>query len=127
MKRKIVLFFVLLSMLFPFFAGCSSGFYYNYDELIETVERAEIIYIPSDESEIDILVQLEEKEKVEVLQGLSRIRYDYIVFGDKPTPNGVCLRLFYSEGTSETLNWVSGMATCDPKEFERLISPYISD
>ena len=123
-SRLVVLIIFYLYFLICGCNSCSSVFYYDKGELLKTVEKVEIVNKTSnDEAEVIMVITKEQME--ELFEKLSKIKYTYVVFGNKPIVDGICLKLYYYNGKIEFINHVSGMATASKTEFDKLIRDYI--
>ena len=116
-------------------------FYYDFDEISQNVEKAEIIKLPHsdvfydeiedlEESEIEILKTLSYDETLELLKDLSQIQYTDgpFVYNGPPRIDEKCVRVWYLDGTFEifsgeitTLEWGSA----DHREYIKLLNKYL--
>ena len=118
-------------------------FYYEYDEISQNVEKAEIINLTADytyssaftidkidESDVEILKTLDYEKTLELLQDFCQIEYAEgpFVYKGLPIFDEICIRVWYSDGTGDlysssitTLAWGS----CGWKDFRDLTNKYL--
>ncbi len=118
-------------------------FYYEYDEISQNVEKAEIINLTADytyssaftidkidESDVEILKTLDYEKTLELLQDFCQIEYAEgpFVYNGLPIFDEICIRVWYSDGTGDlysssitTLAWGS----CGWKDFRDLTNKYL--
>ena len=125
--------FCLMAYISDLARGRDTVFYFEYNELAENLEKAEIVYVEDfiygGTGKITVVKTLEYDEALAAINDLSKIQYISPLFGSPPVPDGYCLRLWYKDGTSEiygaggtTARW----AWClDSREkFDKLIEKY---
>ena len=125
--------FCLVAYISDLASGKDTVFYFEYDELWESLEKAEIIYVEDfsygGTGKITVIKSLEYDEMQEAIKDLSEIQYVSPLFGSPPEPNGYCIRLWYKDGTNQiygasgtTARW----AWCvNIDEFDAMINKYI--
>ena len=130
MKKTLFLNVVMALALF-FLGGCflNREYYFSYDELKSNVERVEIVEIKEwDLENLVILKSLNEEESDLILKELSEIPYMFCL-GDPPSPNGVCLNLYYIDGTEEVVGWCGTSQNrnikCSESEFMEMIEQFV--
>ncbi len=109
------------------------AFYFEYNELAENVDKAEIVYVEDfsygGTGTIIVEKTLDYETTLMLIEDLSKIQYISPVFGSPPEPNGYCIRLWYKDGTYEiygvdgtTARW----AWCidNSEQFYELIEKY---
>ena len=145
-KTKFLALIFLIITVISTFASCFSvdnfinlfineediAFYFDYNELAENVEKAEIVYVENfsygGSGTIIVEKTLNHETTLMLIEDFSKIQYISPVFGSPPEPNGYCIRLWYKDGTYEiygvdgtTARW----AWCtDSEQFYGLIEKY---
>ena len=116
-------------------------FYYEYDEISQNVEKAEIIKLTADysyfsidrvdESDVEILKTLDYEKTLEILQDFSQIEYadGLFVYNGPPSFDEICIRVWYLDGTFDiycssitTLAWGN---CADIQDYYKLIDKYL--
>ena len=127
-----------VSCLVAYISDLASGedtvFYFEYDELVKNLEKAEIVYVEDfsygGTGKITVVKTLEYDEALAAIKDLSKIQYISPLFGNPPVPDGYCLRLWYKDGTNQiygasgtTARW----AWCvdNREKFDVMINKYI--
>ena len=129
MKKMLFLNVVMALALF-FLGGCflNREYYFSYDELKSNVERVEIVEIKEWNLEnLVILKSLNEEESDLILKELSEIKYAFL-WGDPPEPNGICLRLYNTNGTEDIISSFGttvGNMGCSESEFMEMIEQFV--
>ena len=130
--------FIYLSIVFILaiiLTGCVHSFYFEYDELVQDMEKAEIINLDKNytiDTDIEIISTLTYDETLQLLSELSRIEYKDTPIGPgvPPSPMGHCIRVWYSDGHCDIYGY-SGTSVawgeCDKETFNALIEKYISN
>ena len=103
--------------------SCFLEHYYDYNDLIENVEKVEIINITDGRKEV--LKALSEEEMEEFFQDLSEIKYTTIAYGSKPEVSGIAVELYYKNGETEVFNWARRTSTCNKYEFAKMLEKYL--
>ena len=116
-------------------------FYFDYDDLAENVDFAEIIEIIDrrypmhaayeiDESHVKIKKTFDYDTTLELLYEFSQIEYNDgpIFFSQLPEFLGDCIRVWYSDGSYEIYGCSTtsvAWAQCTSKDYDDLISKYM--
>ena len=131
MKKSIFCLLVLLVLIA--LTGCVNSFYFEYDDLARDVEKAEIINLDKNhtiDEDIEVVHTLTYDETLQLLSELSKIEYKNTPLGPgmPPTPLGLCIRVWYSDGRYEIYG-SSGTTTawgeCEKDVFDSLIEKYM--
>lgn len=131
--KKICLFFFLLTL--PFLAACQGDYSLMYED-IDQISSIEIVDVSG--VEIESLLLIDPSLYEEFLQGLSSLNF-HNVFGEPPTPGGVCVKIVYTNNDYEVFNHYGsykihsaeqsvshGWRVCDEEEFNDWIDVYYS-
>ena len=111
-----------------------AGFTFSYDELVDNIEKVEIVYVENyssgDDKKIEVIKTLDYETSLLLIKDFSEVKY-ISPFGTPPEPYGECIRLWYkdgnyeiycSNGTSERIAWCYGEE--EIQKFEQIISKY---
>lgn len=123
--KKIAVVFVILSILL-LLCGCDT-YYFDYENLKETVQKIEIIDYDSFTREERLLKVLVESDRNQFLLELSQIEYHFFL-GDPPTTKGYAIKLYYKNNDCEIITWAGttkqGFIKCDKELFEEMLREY---
>lgn len=123
--KKIAVVFVILSILL-LLCGCDT-YYFDYENLKETVQKIEIIDYDSFTREERLLKVLVESDRNQFLLELSQIEYHFFL-GDPPTTKGYAIKLNYKNNDCEIITWAGttkqGFIKCDKELFEEMLREY---
>ena len=129
--KKILFLNVIMFLVLFLLGGCflDREYYFSYDELKNNVERVEIVEVPGGNLQsITTLKSLDEEESDLILKELSEIQYMFC-WGDPPSPNGICLNLYYADGTEEVIGWCGTSQNrnieCSESEFMGMIEQFL--
>lgn len=149
MKRKIQIFTlsIIVLTIISTFTSCFSldniirifvdekelSFCFDYNELSQNVEKAEIVYVEDysfgGSGKITVVTELDYETTLMLIEDFSKIPYTSPVFGSPPEPNGYCIRLWYKDGNHEiygvdgtTARWAWCIRNRD--QFDKLIEKY---
>jgi len=116
-------------------------FYFEYDELVNNVEKAEIVNLnvnysygtkcdKIDETRVEILKTFDYDTTLELLYDLSQIEYNDgpIIGSQLPTFGGDCIRVWYLDGSYDIYDYGTTTVVwgqCNREDFNNLIAKYM--
>ena len=124
-KRLILVFIILILCV-----SCNDTFRYEYDKMVKTVEKIELVKVDSLTDNEILLKVLNEEEKISILSDLSEIEFTYPWFGDPPDVGGLCIKFYYINNEIELLCHCKSSFRnigCDEKIFNEMIYKYYPD
>lgn len=134
MKRIVCILLIFITITL-YTAGCSSKVIYELREPQENIKSIEIGIRDEFTGSFESEKLLSESEIIEFLEGLKKIDFRRIYFGDPPTVCGLTIKITYHDGGCELLSWYwsqyikdgrykEGWQRCEKEDFENLISKF---
>ena len=121
--KKVAVLSVILSMLL-LLCGCGSFNYFNYDDLINKVQSAEIIEYNSDTNEEQSLFIIPNSDLQLILQDLSQLEFRYTFLGSPELATGLCIKLNYTNNDCEVVTFLGTSKDqrkqCNHERFEEI-------
>lgn len=128
--KKVAVLSVILTMLL-LLCGCGSFNYFNYDDLINKVQSAEIIEYNSDTNEEQSLFIIPNSDLQLILQDLSQLEFRYTFLGSPELATGLCIKLNYKNNDCEIVTFLGTSKDkriqCNQGRFEEMLQKYYSD
>ena len=140
-KSLFIIIIIIIIFIFISLAGCGGSYYYNYEDLKETVEKVEIIEITNEgktAEDFKLIRILNDKEMDELLEELAKVEFIY-PFGTPRELSDTGIKMYYS---NEEYEIVSRLATkrykddveidwrmryCSKEDFDNLVSKYLNE
>lgn len=135
MKKKYVIFLVIILLFCMAFTGCEKK-PYTFKQSVVEIEKIEIVDVPG-YLEFTVIKTFSETEKQEFINQIQTIKFGYY-FGDPLSIGGLAFMVTYNDGNYELISRRTGKYVCGEKvstvrkwceeeDFNKLLNNFLND